>query len=39
VALEERLGLETILVTDGFSTLELSADEFHLLYRFVGGNE
>jgi len=39
VALEERLGLEAILVTDGFSTLELSADEFERLYRSVVGGK
>lgn len=31
VALHERFGLESILVTDGFSTLELTADEFREL--------
>lgn len=38
-ALVERLGLETILVSDGFSTLELTADEVARLYRSVGGGE
>ena len=39
VALEERLGLEAIQVTDGFSTLALTAAEFGRLYRSVGGEE
>ena len=33
VALDERLGLEYVLVTDGFSTLELTSDEFKKLER------
>ncbi len=33
VALNERLGLEYVLVTDGFSTLELTPEEFRKLER------
>lgn len=32
VALSQRLGLERVLVTDGFSTIELTADEVRLLW-------
>ncbi len=37
VALIERLGLEKILVTDGFQTLELSPDEVRELWRAAVG--
>ena len=37
-ALAERLGLEAIQVTDGFNTLELSAEEFVGLYRSLDGD-
>ena len=39
VALNERLGLEFVFVTDGFSTLELNAEEFKRLKRAADDQE
>ncbi len=39
VGLNQRLGLELVLVTDGFSTLELRAEEFKQLARAADGSE
>ena len=39
VTLSQRLGLELIMVTDGFSTLELTAEEFKQLARAADDQE
>ncbi len=39
VALNERLGLESVLVSDGFSTLELTPEEFKRLKRAADDQE